>query len=262
MYTLFEVPENFKELNTLAKSLAAEITRGVDLNSGPQVIPANTDLLRKGREEGDVYLLQEGSAAYRLREKVVCVFDDGDLLGLEGCLQNSEAVISSEFAVIVKSFKLNSLLNACRSDAGLNLKLHELQQAQFQQMVCIISELLKADVSLSPEIKTYSAGETIIEQNVDSREVYTLVEGQAEAFVDGVKVGEVLRDEIFGMIAAFTGTPRTATVKAATNCLVLSVPNDKFIDLINSRPQTVLKLLEDMSRLIVGLNKTVVELKG
>src|SRR5690625_7337213 len=77
----------------------------------------------------------------------------------------------------------------------------------------------------------FSAGETIIAQGAEADRVFTLLEGKAEALRDGVKVGEVHADEIFGALAVFTRQRRMASVVAISDCTVLAVPKDEFIDL-------------------------------
>jgi len=85
-----------------------------------------------------------------------------------------------------------------------------------------------------------------------------LIEGHADVLVDGKKVGEVLSDEIFEAMAAFSDTARNVTVRATKSCVVLSLPAQQFIGLMSSRPATVLKLINDMARALVTANKTLI----
>ncbi len=108
-------------------------------------------------------------------------------------------------------------------------------------------------------MRNFAPSEVIIKQGTSGDEVYTLLNGHANVIVDGIIVGEVLADEIFGALAALTDMPRTASVVASQNCSVLSIEKDKFIELIQNRPLTVLKMVQDMARTIVDLNKKVVD---
>ena len=67
-------------------------------------------------------------------------------------------------------------------------------------------------------------------------------------------------NEIFGALAAAADTFRTATVVARERSIVVSVPKEGFLSIIETRPATTLKLIQDMARSIVALNKTVVKL--
>lgn len=71
---------------------------------------------------------------------------------------------------------------------------------------------------------------------------------------------EIIRDEIFGAIAALTATVRNANVIATSDCLVMVVPSDRFQSLLASRPEMVTKLIEDMARNIVSSNEQIVNL--
>lgn len=109
----------------------------------------------------------------------------------------------------------------------------------------------------APSVKQFSAGQNIIVENTLTSDIFTLLEGHAEVSVGGVSVGEVLPDEIFGAVAAFSNSPRTAPVRATKKCVVLSLPAQEFLGLMISRPATVTKLIQDMSRVVVASNKAL-----
>lgn len=104
---------------------------------------------------------------------------------------------------------------------------------------------------------TFSAGETIIEQGETANCVYTLLEGSAEAVRDGVKVGDIHADEIFGALAVFTRQPRNASVVATTDCSVMAVRKEDFIDLVEHQPHICISLIEEMADKINQLNQQV-----
>ena len=87
-----------------------------------------------------------------------------------------------------------------------------------------------------------------------------LLSGVAEVYVSDVMVGEIHTDEIFGAIAALTGLPRTATIKAVTPCTVVVIDKESFNHLIETRPNTIFKLAEDMTRVIVSTNEKLVNM--
>ncbi|MDH5473810.1 MAG: cyclic nucleotide-binding domain-containing protein, partial [Gammaproteobacteria bacterium] len=118
------------------------------------------------------------------------------------------------------------------------------------------------DAEFHPEIRQYNEQDTIIEEGGTDNEVYTLLSGSADVLVKDTQVGVIKRDEIFGAIAALTGTPRTAKVVATSDCTVLVVPSDRFQDLLKKRPDTVTKLIEDMARTIVASNQKIVDLSS
>jgi CRP-like cAMP-binding protein len=105
----------------------------------------------------------------------------------------------------------------------------------------------------------FAAGDIIIQQGDEAKEVFTILTGKAQAFVDDVQVGDIFQDEIFGAMAVFTGEKRSATVKAVTPCNVLAVPKEEFITLIQSHPQTTMTMIENMARRIQTLNSQLTQ---
>ena len=70
--------------------------------------------------------------------------------------------------------------------------------------------------------------------------MFIIIEGHAEAYVDGQKVGDVQKDEIFGAMAVFTREKRSATVVASEPCTVMVIPKEQFLSLMQSNPRICL----------------------
>ncbi|RME22172.1 MAG: cyclic nucleotide-binding domain-containing protein [Deltaproteobacteria bacterium] len=76
-------------------------------------------------------------------------------------------------------------------------------------------------------IARFEAGEVIIREGDDSRELYIMQEGQAKVIMDTPK-GKLLLDRLsrgsfFGEVALMTGKPRTATVVAETDVTAIVI---------------------------------------
>lgn len=121
--------------------------------------------------------------------------------------------------------------------------------------------LTETDFSPNRGFIHYAAGETIITQGEDADLVFTLIEGHADALCDGVKVGEIHQNEIFGALAVFTRQPRIASVVARTECTAMMVNKDDFIQLIYDQPQIAVGLIEEMAAKINELNNQLLALK-
>jgi CRP/FNR family cyclic AMP-dependent transcriptional regulator len=107
----------------------------------------------------------------------------------------------------------------------------------------------------------FAKGETIINQGDEADLVYTLIEGSADAVCDGIKVGEIHQNEIFGALAVFTRQPRIASVVASSDCTVMTVGKEDFIRLIYEQPQLSVGLIEEMAAKINHLNNQLLSLK-
>lgn len=124
-----------------------------------------------------------------------------------------------------------------------------------------MTESFPDDVSPRRGFSNFAAGETIIAQGDPADLVYTLIEGSADALRDGIKVGEIHQNEIFGALAVFTRQNRIASVVAKTDCTVMMVNKDDFIQLIYEQPQLSIGLIEEMSAKINELNTQLLALK-
>lgn len=260
MYFMQELGPEAEQFNERCKQLVAAVIAGLEPLRKNGKLTSHLHIFQDGSRRGTIYLLKEGTLSFTLGSKMLMYFDPGDLIGLEHALTTTTADIASDFAVIVDEYSIDSLLQHIRSDA--------LRFAAWTEYLALISNLfstlaashMKEEITTPPDISAYRGGQTIIEQGSHAVDVYTLVEGEATAFVDGVQVGRILQGEIFGVIAALTGIPRTASVIAAKPCTVLSLPRENFVHLVKTRPSTFLKVVEDMARTMVELNEEVVSL--
>lgn len=86
--------------------------------------------------------------------------------------------------------------------------------------------------------KRIDAGETLIREGQDSAEMYFLIEGQMAVFkVRGnaeVRIGDIFQGEIVGEMSFLDKQPRSATVKAVTDC-ELMVIQPEILDSIHSK---------------------------
>ena len=218
-------------------------------------IPCDT-VLSGGEAEGAsiLYVVREGCLHIRSGEKVVMMFEEGEVV----VPPLAPLFLSApDFSVAVDVLPIASVI----SESGdLWKEAGALFEFYSQLWLSVTAEVIRSAAHILPSTQVFTAGETIISQGDIASEVYTLIEGEADVFVDGVKVGEVQTNEFFGILASATRSPRTATVIARTNCAVLCVENEKFQELIKARPVLIEKLIGELARMVVDLNGKVVEL--
>lgn len=194
-----------------------------------------------------------GSVAVHAEGKLLFYWDEGDafnaadFIGVAPALQlKLEDSVSLEVLPLV----------AIKSD------LQAFSRQQRQIFMLMIGRLVTPDEKPQPGFRRYSDGEAIISQGDEAEYVYTILEGAADVSVDGVKVGEINEEEIFGAMAVLTGQRRAATVTARGTCSVMMVAREDFATLVNTHPNLFINLLRDMTRTIVSLNERVVSLEG
>jgi len=114
--------------------------------------------------------------------------------------------------------------------------------------------------------KTYENGEVIMNEGEAGNHMYVIQEGQAEVVLTG-EAGEVnlsilVPGDVFGEMAIFTESPRSATVRALGKVRVLTVDGKGFLNRILEDPSLAFRILRKMSHRIEVLNKEVLRLKG
>jgi CRP/FNR family cyclic AMP-dependent transcriptional regulator len=268
MFVLQDTTVEFKALDAHLRLLAEKIVENVtptavDLKlSASQVLfgatgheAGNDDSggeSSQGSHKGMVYRLKEGVVSYSVAGTILFHYEAGELFGFEQLVSRSNATVATDFAVVVDAYSGRDLLaSAQTAPAALSQLLEYL--ACHAQLLCHLNQgFLKKNAEGAPEIRAIHAGDEIFLEGSNSSEVFTLVEGQAEAIVNGIAVGKVMPGELFGVVSALSGTARGATVRATKNCTVLVIAKDNFAQLIESRPSTVLKMVEEMARTLVS----------
>ncbi|RYY04955.1 MAG: cyclic nucleotide-binding domain-containing protein [Gammaproteobacteria bacterium] len=224
------------------------------LPSGKPVELTVSNDVFEGQPTTRLFLVTEGQVFYRVRGKLVAVLEEGDLIGLTRSLNLNEGLFSCIEDVQLVPYDRDELIAHVHADA-------KLQKNWTHYLVCNIAffqnslaQEIRAEFQPQAGFVHFSEGETIIRQGDPADKVYTLLDGSADAICDGVKVGDVNANEIFGALAVFTRQPRIASVIATSDCTVLAVRKEEFIDLIDHQPQICLGLIEEMATKINQLN--------
>ena len=88
-----------------------------------------------------------------------------------------------------------------------------------------LSRLVMAK-SKALERREVAEGETLVEQDEPGSELFLVLDGMLDAEVDGEVVAEVGPGAILGVHASMAGGLRTATLRAATRCRVVVIPEE------------------------------------
>jgi len=99
------------------------------------------------------------------------------------------------------------------------------------------------------KIKTWQAGEVILEQGEEGRSMFVILGGLVKAYIIGhnneeAYVGQIQTGELFGEMSLLTNEPRSATVKSVTPVTTMEITQDIFEHLLTKRPSLGEKLSE------------------
>lgn len=78
------------------------------------------------------------------------------------------------------------------------------------------------------ERRQLAEGETLVEQDQQGRDLFLVLDGMLDVEVDGEVVAEVGPGAILGVHAPLAGGLRTATLRAASRCRVVVIPEDEL----------------------------------
>lgn len=78
------------------------------------------------------------------------------------------------------------------------------------------------------ERRQLAEGETLVEQDQPGRDLFLVLDGMLDVEVDGEVVAEVGPGAILGVHAPLAGGLRTATLRAASRCRVVVIPEDEL----------------------------------
>lgn len=204
-----------------------------------------------------VYLVVEGSVAHEQEDATLFHYDIGDLFGLDQINHPSPYRLYAAGPFSLRRYNRAELLDTVTSTPSLSKIWSDYLLEECKRRTCIISLVEQGVDKASLGFVHYKKGDVIIEQDTAADSVYSIVEGHAEVFVNDIKVGEVLENEIFGAMALLTDSPRTAKVVASCTCMILVVPKEQFQTLMKTHPHICMNLMENMARQIVLLNEQI-----
>ena len=258
MFTDFSTAPCFETTDQHCKSLLQDILAKLDCPSQLCEIAPSSDLFADADWQHSLALVVNGPVAYWDHDKPLYHYDNGDLIGLETLVTGDHGAYKTEFKVELRRFQADVFFEQVQKHTALaNLWLQYLLATQLRQ-----SQMLSAVVQPAPNrsfgFRQVSAGETIIQEGSLADEVYSFVEGHADVFCKGVKVGEVRENDIFGAFALLTDQRRTASVVANQSGLLMVVPSEKFETLIQCHPKLCLTLMKNMAQQIINLNEQMI----
>jgi signal-transduction protein with cAMP-binding, CBS, and nucleotidyltransferase domain len=252
MLLLGERPNYVDQLTGRLKKLSAKLFESIP--PGKTTTLSSTNDLYALESSEHLFIVKSGSVSGYFDSRLCLYYETGDLIGLTQCYQLPSLRVSVDEPTVVEEFEADTLLRFVNETkerqaiwSSYLITLTSLYQDAFGRNQTNVEQPQTGFLN-------FAEGQVIIQQGDEASEVFTILSGSADVYVDGTLVGDVQQDEIFGAMAVFTGEKRSATVKATSACTVLAVPREEFITLIKSHPQTTMTLIENMARRISTLN--------
>ena len=260
MYLLGEQPAYADQLISRLQSLPTQLLEGL-APTGPVLSFDKVEDLGPLLPPNQLFVIENGLLHALIDGRPLFYLQEGDLVGLRQGIELPSCIYSSEEPI--------SLVPYSRSAVFQHIYADEQRQEMFVQYLLghtallsdALSRLKQPEMRPATGFQSFAAGEELIHQGDEAEHVFVIIEGHAEAYVDGHKVGDVQKDEIFGAMAVFTREKRSATVIASEPCTVMIIPKEQFLILMQSNPRIAHSLIESMARRIDLLNKEVTQLR-
>lgn len=260
MYLIGEQPAYAEKLISTLQRIPQQLLTGLEPCDKHIHLDSVEDLYQTVGSKR-LYLLKTGLLHALIDGKPLFYMQEGDLIGLRQGLSTAPCVYMSEEPLELVPYDRDALFKHIHASSD--------RQEQFTQYVlgqaALMSDALAhnrpADIRPVTGFQHFAAGAELIRQGDEADHVFIITEGHAEAFVQGVKVGDVQKDEIFGAMALFTREKRSATVIATAPTTVMMIPKDQFLALMQSNPRIAHSLIESMARRIDLMNKELAHYK-
>ena len=261
MYLLGEQPAYADKLINRLQTIPRQLLEGLK-PCGAHIEIAQTSDLARNLPDNQLFIIDNGLIHALVDGRPVFYLQEGDLLGLRQGLDLPECQYSSEEPIRLTPYNRREVFqHIAENDQRQELfTLYLLgHSALFSDA---LARLKQPEIRPATGFQSFAAGEELINQGDIAEHVFIIIEGHAEAWVNGEKVGDVEKDEIFGAMAVFTEERRTATVIASEPCTVMVIPKDQFLSLMRSNPRIAHSLIESMARRIDLMNKEITHLRS
>lgn len=257
MYLLGEQPAYadawVNRLQAMAPQLLQDLEPSAEALEFEQIADISAAL-----DSANIYLIEHGLVQARMNERGLFYLQEGDLLGWRLDAQPPHCSFSSDGPLRLVPYSRSELFLHLAARPMAQQLLVDYLIGQSVLLCDAITRLKQPEFRSSNGFKQVASGETLIAEGDDADHVFVIIEGRAEAFVDGRKVGDVAKDEIFGAMAVFTNEKRSATVIASEPCTVMLIPRDQFLGLTQTNPRIAHSLIESMARRIDQLNRQLI----
>ena len=257
MYHNLIVPESCEALWQECQSLIPDLLNDCTVKSNDRVIDAENPI---DPQTKSVYLIKEGDIYETFDGQIIVFYEKGDLVNADALSYPKLTAYDNHFAVTVDEYDGQEFLDHISNDKSRLQSWNKYLSCLSQSYQLLMAYFSRQDTDYLPETRQYKKDEVIIKEGTEGDEVFTLLNGTAKVISNNEEVGEIHEDEIFGAIAALTHTKRTATIIATSDCDTLVAKSENFRSILDTRPDIVQKLIQDMARTIVSSNEKIVEL--
>jgi CRP-like cAMP-binding protein len=213
-----------------------------------------------------MYFLVEGEVDLTVNKSRVCEMHSGELFGEMGLITRMPRTATATAITDCRLFTMtgSQLQSSLGTAPEFGLLLMSIMITRLRDTIAFLkaNDTLASDEELkdtevfdkkmldklveeledSARIR-YAAGKVIIQEGLSGVFMYVVLAGAVEIAVQNIVVGTVKQGGIFGEMALITREERVATAIAATDCVLLAISRNVFLDLVCANPKFAVSLL-------------------
>jgi cGMP-dependent protein kinase 2 len=242
----------------ILQELSALQLRELMLDSTVHRYRAGDVVFERSAQGSSMFAIAEGSVAVEVNPadpSVTVPIGEGSIFGEVGLIsgrRRGATIRAAEDTVAIELSRTAALKLLATAPSAARAVNRISIERQLLQMFG--SGLTKEDVAAIVEagvVEDKRAGEVIVQEGADDRDVYIVRRGSmvVEKDIGGhpVFLSYLPAGSYFGEMAAIDGSRRTATVKAAIRSQVVRFPGEAFVSLLDRNPRLRDKALADMA---------------
>lgn len=261
MYLLGEQPAYADALINRLQNIPTRLLAGL-APCGPAVDFHAVDDLAAALPGNQLFILDNGLLHGCIGDRALFYLHEGDLIGLRQDMELPRCRLRSDHPLALTPYLRSAVFQHIYADPERSELFLQYMAGQTALLSDAVARLKQPEFRSTNGFQRIASGEVLIRQGDEADHVFVIIDGHAEAFVDGHKVGDVPKDEIFGAMAVFTGEKRNASVITCEPSTIMRIPKDQFISLTQSNPKIASSLIESMARRIDLLNKQITQLSA
>ena len=122
-----------------------------------------------------------------------------------------------------------------------------------------------AKIEVVCRYKRFSANEQIFDRHSKARDVFFVIRGKVRVVNYSLAGREITLDdnsegEYFGELAALDGQPRSASIMALTDCMIVALSPVQFVRVIERHPKVALRALRRLSQIVRKSTERIMDL--
>ena len=114
-----------------------------------------------------------------------------------------------------------------------------------------------ADIAFLLDEVNYEEGSYVVYEGELGKELFVIVEGQVDVVVGGKPVNRLFAGQYFGEMAIIDSQPRSASIVARNEIILLKIDKDDFYEILQQRNEVAIGIIKVLSDRIRNCNKAL-----